>query len=271
MKLANVNLTPTMQCNLRCELCGVLVPHYAYRPQMDIEECERTLDILFQMVDRVGRFQITGGEPLMHPRIDEILQLCFLYEDKFDELWLFSNCAVPFRENVVKVLFLHKDKTLVHCSDYGVKPGIAKENIDMLKEKNVAYRYLKYYGEGQYWDGWVDNGDFVAHHRTSEENKKIFQSCPHYQRGGSWYLRHGQLHWCGRSIRGVELGRIYDANEDYLDLFEDISIIEKKEKLVKLQQADQIIACDYCNGYYGTEEAALRHHAGKQMKKGVCQ
>ena len=65
MRLNNVNLTPTMRCNLRCALCGVLVPQYDYRPHMTVQEFSQTLEALFAVVDRVGRLQITGGEPLL--------------------------------------------------------------------------------------------------------------------------------------------------------------------------------------------------------------
>lgn len=267
MELRNINLTPTMKCNLRCELCGVLVPHYEYRPQMTAEECAESLNLLFQVVDRVERFQITGGEPFLHPELDKILKICFRHESRFGELWLFSNCAVPIRQNVLEMLLPYKNKVLVHCSDYGVRPEVATRNIDALEKMSIPYRHLKYYGDGQYFDGWVDNGDFVAHHRTSEENKRIFSGCSHYKRGGSWYLRNGQLHWCGRSIRGMELGKIPDGGQDYLDLFEDIPISEKKKRLKRVMERDCITACDYCNGDYGTDASEKRFPAGKQMEK----
>ena len=69
MRLNNVNLTPTMRCNLRCALCGVLVPQYDYRPHMTVQEFSQTLEALFAVVDRVGRLQITGGEPLLPPEL----------------------------------------------------------------------------------------------------------------------------------------------------------------------------------------------------------
>ena len=256
-----------MQCNLKCELCGVLVPHYSYRPQMTVEECSDTLCAIFQIVNSVGKLQITGGEPLMHPKLDLILEECFKYREQFKELWFFSNCAVPLRPEVVEALEKNKEKVVVHCSDYGVKPEIATRIRNVLDEHMLNYKYLKYYGEDQYYDGWVDNGDFVPHHRTKEENEKIFNECSHVCRGGSWYVRNGQMHWCGRSIRGTELGKIPLCEDDYLDIFtNETSLEEKRQKLEKLKMARCIIACDYCNGYYGTEDKAKRYPAGGQMQ-----
>ncbi|MDE7242724.1 MAG: hypothetical protein K2O18_01930, partial [Oscillospiraceae bacterium] len=161
----------------------------------------------------------------------------------------------------------HMGQAMVHCSDYGVRPEVAEKNLHMLEEKHIPHKYLKYYGEDQYCDGWVDNGDFVPHHRNKTENERIFSTCSHVCRGGSWYVRNGQMHWCGRSIRGTELGKVPLQSEDYLDLFDQtVSSEEKRRKLTVLMQAHSITACDYCNGYYGTKDAAKRYPAGEQLK-----
>lgn len=266
MRLENVNLTPTMGCNLRCKLCGVMVPQYDYRPKMSYEEFCATMRALYEIVDEVGRLQITGGEPLLHPELDKMLEYCFRYQERFREVWLFSNSAVPIRENVLDILKKHREKVLVHCSDYGVRPEVSRQNLQLLEDGCISHRYLKYYGDSQYCDGWVDNGDFVAHNRTGEENEAVFAACSHVCRGGSWYIRHGQMHWCGRSVRGTELGKIPLHDGDYLDLFEQsTSAEEKREALGRLLQVKSITACDYCNGYYGTEDAGKRRPAGEQM------
>lgn len=266
LKLPNVNLTPTMRCNLRCKLCGVLVPQYKYRPQMSVDEFTKTLKAIFDIADSIGRLQITGGEPLLHPQLDALLKICFQYADRFDEMWFFSNCAVPFRSDVLDVLKAHSNQVVVHCSDYGVRPEVSEQNLKQLTAAQIPHKYLKYYGDSQYCDGWVDNGDFIPHHRTPEENEQIFSACSHVCRGGSWYVRHGQLHWCGRSVRGTELKKIPLRHEDYLDIFDPSTTVEeKRSRLNALMHVHTITACDYCNGYYGTSDSANRRHAGEQL------
>ena len=267
MVIKNLNLTPTMRCNLKCALCGVLVPQYDYRPQRTADEFSKTLNAVFSIVDRVGRLQITGGEPLLHPQLGTLLEMCFQYADRFDELWFFSNCAVPFREDVLSILTAYSNQVVVHCSDYGVRPDVSKRNLEQLSAAEIPYKYLKYYGDSQYCDGWVDNGDFVPHHRTAAENERIFSTCSHVNRGGSWYVRNGQMHWCGRSIRGAELGRVPLRREDYLDIFDPKTTIEEKRRQLKiLMHVRTITACDYCGGLYGTKNAAERHPAGEQLE-----
>ena len=264
--LPNVNLTPTMRCNLKCALCGVLVPQYEYRPHMTVREFSRTLEALFAVVDRVGRLQITGGEPLLHPELASMLADCLRYGDRFRDLWLFSNCAVPFRQDVLEVLAAHRDRVTVHCSDYGVRPEVSARNLRLLEETGIRHKYLKYYGDDQYCGGWVDNGDFVPRRRSRAENEAVFAACAHVCRGGSWYIRHGQMHWCGRSIRGTELGKVPLRREDYLDLLDPgTGVEEKRRQLETLMAVRSIAACDYCGGLYGTEDTAERRPAGEQM------
>ena len=243
-----------------------LVPQYDYRPHMTVQEFSQTLEALFSVVDRVGRLQITGGEPLLHLELAAMLADCFHYGDRFEELWFFSNCAVPFREDVLTVLGESRDRVTVHCSDYGVRPEVSARNLQLLKQAGIRHKYLKYYGEDQYCDGWVDNGDFVPRHRLPAENEAVFAACSHVCRGGSWYIRHGQIHWCGRSIRGTELGKVPLRREDYVDILDpNTSVEEKRLQMETLMHARSIEACDYCGGLYGTGDTAERRPAGEQL------
>lgn len=262
--LPMINLTPTMRCNLKCKLCGVLVPHYKYRPEMSITELEKTLKGVFEIVDKVGNLQITGGEPLLHPCLPEVIETCFKYTEQFEKLWIFTNASVRMTTRFIKVLEKHKGKILVHISDYGIKPDVSAELVLTLKEIGCEYKYLKYFGDNQYFDGWVDQGDFVPHNRSQDELINVFSKCPHVTRGGSWYVRNGQMHWCGRAIRAIELDKIPQQEEDYLDIFTG-TIEERRNKLIRLKQNKYILACDYCNGNYGADDINQRYPAGEQM------
>jgi uncharacterized radical SAM superfamily Fe-S cluster-containing enzyme len=265
IRLPMLNLCPTMRCNLKCKLCGVLVPHYDYRPHMTTQEFSDTLKAVFEIVDHVGKLQITGGEPLLHKELDVMIAECFKHDEQFDKLWLFVNCSVPFSAGTLSVLAGHKEKVLVHCSDYGVNLKASELIVKTLSENGIDYRYNKYFGDYQYFDGWVDQGDFEAHNRSTQELEVVFENCSHVKRGGSWYVRGGQMHWCGRSVRGMEVGKIPLCATDYLDIFDD-TIAVRRDKLRTLMGAKSIRACDYCNGLYGTKDVCLRQRAGEQME-----
>jgi hypothetical protein len=265
IKLKRINLTPTMQCNLRCKNCGVRVPHYNNRPTMTTAEFSDTLKAVFEIVDFVDQLQITGGEPFLHHDLAEMIEACFLYSERFNIIFLFNNCAAKISDDVLETLKKHKEKVFVQFSDYGVKPDVANYNKKLLEDNDIPHRYLKYYGDDQYFDGWVDQGDFVKLGRDKETLEKVFSACPQVKSGGFWYARHGEMHWCGRSARGKELGLIPMPQSDYLNIFEGTPK-ERREKFRELQKVSFITACDYCNGYYGTEDSSKRIPAGEQMK-----
>jgi len=63
-------LEPLYRCNLACAGCGkIQYPSNVLKTQLSVEECMRAVD----EVD-TPMVSIPGGEPLMHPQIDEIVQ-----------------------------------------------------------------------------------------------------------------------------------------------------------------------------------------------------
>lgn len=262
--LKKVNLTPTMRCNLKCKLCGVRVPHYEYCPQMSVKDMKVTIDAVFEIVDYVEKLQITGGEPFMHPQLAEIISYCFTYQKQFGSLWIITNGTIPAKSEFLEVVRHYSGKIVFHVSDYGVRKGAAEDFVKSVEATGCECRYLKYFGEEQSYGGWVDQGDFICHNRDEEDLKHVFKTCSQVVSGGFWYVRHGQMHWCGRSVRGTEVGKVPLREEDYLDVFKGTKE-ERREKLKKLMQRPYITACDYCNGDYGTCDSEKRFSAGEQM------
>ncbi len=259
-----VNLTPTMRCNLKCKLCGVLVPHYSYCPQMAKDEFINSLKAVFEIIDHVNKLQITGGEPFIHPQLAELVEACFEYKKQFGKLWIFTNGTVPLSAKMLDILKRYNSDILIHISDYGLRREITTKLIEDIEKTGCQYRYLKYYGEQQYFDGWVDQGDFISHNRNEKDMEEVFEHCPHVCRGGSWYVRNGQMHWCGRSIRGFELEKIPLKEGEYLNIYEG-NIEERRDKFKNLMKLKSITACNYCNGNYGTNQEDKRYPAGQQM------
>lgn len=69
--LANMEVDVVDHCNLTCRSCSHLSP-IAKRQSVSAAELARDLSLLSVNI-RVGRLKVVGGEPLLHPQLEEIL------------------------------------------------------------------------------------------------------------------------------------------------------------------------------------------------------
>src|ERR671929_324852 len=65
-----VELEPLFACNLKCAGCGkIQQPHDVLRQRMPVEQAVAAIE-----ESGAPMVSIAGGEPLMHPQIDEIVR-----------------------------------------------------------------------------------------------------------------------------------------------------------------------------------------------------
>src|SRR5512138_2915784 len=79
----------TMQCNLNCAYCEDFGSrrNHQVMPNPSLEDAKQILKVIRSGVDRLW---LTGGEPLMHPNIPELLEYA-RNELKFREISLITN------------------------------------------------------------------------------------------------------------------------------------------------------------------------------------
>jgi hypothetical protein len=234
---------------------------------MTTDECEALLAAFFDTIIRVDTLHLSGGgEPFLHPRLVDLVEICMKYASKFDRLMLFTNCTVVPSDSLIDTLKRYKNKIIVQVSLYGVKPERESEVLTTLEAASIPLKVEKYYGDDQAFGGWVDFGKWEAHNKTEHELEHIYKNCAVTRdMCGNWRARDGKVHWCSRSQRGMELGLLPDITQDYVDLFDGSTREEKREKFRKILSARYLTACDYCSGDQGTSDLQKRHPAAEQL------
>jgi hypothetical protein len=265
--LNKFSLIIVTRCNLRCKLCCEYVPQNKPFPDMTVDEERRILDSIFGVCDHIETLHLTGGgEPFLHPRLTEMIDAAMEYADKFDRLMLFTNCTLPLESELLEQLKRYKEKLFIQLSRYGQKPEREAEFVRTIQAADIPNRERKYYGDDQSFGGWVSFGEWAAQNKSPDELIKRFANCSVTRDlHGNWRTRDGKVHWCSRSQRGMELGLLSDYKDDYIDLFDDTTVSEKRAKFRRIAETKYIKTCDHCSGDPGTDDNTRRRPAGEQM------
>ena len=61
LTLGRVAVMVTERCNLRCRLCAPMTPYWKNTHDVPLEQLKRSMEELFSIVQKVGKFSIGGG------------------------------------------------------------------------------------------------------------------------------------------------------------------------------------------------------------------
>lgn len=254
MNLRRTTMVITQRCTLKCKLCLAFMPYYENPVDMTLSDVEKTLKSYFDIVDYVGIFSVTGGEPLMHKDIAKIMEMVFSYRNQIeDTIDMVTNGTIPIGEDLLQVLQDNKDKARIIVSNYGKD---LSKNIDKvikaLEEWGINYRVQNYAGDDNWlFDGWVDFSDHSLKHDTPEKLRQQALRCI-FRRGHYYVINDGELHPCSRSYWRMRTGVIPKNKEQYIDLLHanEEETEELKERLKSIENLEALNSCAYCNGVY---------------------
>lgn len=254
MKLKRTTMVITQRCTLKCKLCLAFMPYYENPKDMTLEEVNKILVNYFKLVDEVGTFSITGGEPLMHKDMANIMKMVYKYSDQIKEhIDIVTNGTIPFGDELIKTLYKNKENTRVIISDYG---KFLSKNIDIvvkqLEENNITYRIQSYADEDKLlYDGWVDFTDHSLKHKTEQEVLKQANRCI-FRRGHYYVINEGELHPCSRSYWRMRINVIKKDEMQYINLLNqtDKELDKNRKCLEHIEKLIALNSCAYCSGVY---------------------
>lgn len=110
----------TEKCNLKCKHC-YLEAGICKTSMIDYDRFEKLVDEM--VANHVLNVEITGGEIFMHPRVLDILKLCY---KKFAMLGILTNGTI-MTDEVLELIAENKDRTVVNISIDAVDPDMHDE------------------------------------------------------------------------------------------------------------------------------------------------
>lgn len=266
MKIRRTTMVITQRCTLKCKMCLAFIPYFENPVHTLFEEAEVIIDNYFKLVDNVEIFSVTGGEPLLNPDLNRIMNKVLEYRDSVaGTIDIVTNGTLIFPEELLETLEKNRDKMRVIISNYGKNLSRNIQEIEeSLQERNVNYRIQNYDIEADEWtyDGWVDFSDHSLKHDTEEKLIKQAKRCI-FRQGHYYVINDGELHPCSRQYWRMRKGIISKDENWYIDLNrKDMNLEKETAKLQGLEETPYLLSCAHCNGVHA---GVKRHKPAEQL------
>lgn len=264
--MKRASLLISLNCNLKCKLCTVGSPYYSGKKFPELLELEDQIRALFEAVDLVEIFTISGGEPLLYKQLPQLLESLLKYSDHFEKIEIITNGTIIPTQELLAVIKKYGDKFLRFIvDDYGsALSKNASQIASLLDENKIPYRLNDYCSDDLRFGGWVDHGPMTDIVNTKDEARKLFAKCAQPQKMGFCFLYvDGCLYPCSVVMRRAKMGQAV-AQSDYVDL-NDTSIPPEaqRQKIRDIYGAKCLESCEYCT--YALSDDAPRFPPAEQL------
>jgi len=230
----------TEKCNLNCSHCNMFIPHFEMPKHRELDTMIKDIDSYFNIVDYVSVFHLVGGEPFLHPQIQDVIQhILSNYIHKIDKFIITTNGGITPKQSTIELL--KSSNVILSVSNYSDKLEKLKKKIEKvidIYKSNEIRHYVRNEIE------WYDFGDLrVKKNLSTDKLIKHFDSCTAPFRG----LNDGKFYYCHLNT-GAVLTKLFPLDKnDYVEI-DKIS----KEDLLKFDlgytDLGYITFCDNCNG-----------------------
>ena len=238
--MGSLDVSVTTKCTMRCKGCASLTSLYQKGCDQNIDLIISSLEKIIDNVNTIIRLNILGGEPFLFKQLDELCEYLNTKETIRRVVIMTNGTIVPKEERLLKAL--SNKKFEIRISEYVRNNKVREKMIKTLSSANVKYS-IKSFANGHFC--WYDFGELVHHHRDLLELRKQYESCS----VEAQYLHNGKLFVCPRAAHGIELNKIPDVDDCYIDLnseqTDNIKLADKINEMIFRKELYD--CCNYCN------------------------
>lgn len=243
----SISITTTFVCNLKCQACLAFVPQNRHPKHMELSMLKSSIDDFFKAVDFVDFMDIAGGEPLLYPEIESLIEYVGShYRSKIRKLYVTTNGTLLPSEHLCKLmnqyngLFNIDDYTNSISSDRCILSEIEK----MCKKYNCNYRINTV-------DKWIDLSFGKANNTILSEDElaAYFIACQQ-----EWpELYDSKIFCCDYSTYAARAGLINLYKDEAFDLekYDSQKRMELFEYGRGYSEKGYVEMCKQCAGYLG--------------------
>lgn len=251
----------TTYCTLNCKYCLNYQPYITRKKHHDLEQMKQDVDMFFCQFDRVEYFSLTGGEPLLHKDLGNLVKhIRTNYRHKVNTLWLATNGSVVPSDELCQTIKEYDVEVI--CDDYTSSVPEIKKTYDQLIAK--CRQFGINYKEGnnpRFFKTFPPAEDF-----TKWSDKQIIEKFDECKASYSGFgLEDGKLYACCYSNFASTAQLVPTKNTDYYDL----ANVNKKtllEFVLGYTDDGYVNFCKYCNCFFGTKSGYDENGVTQQPK-----
>lgn len=241
--VSNLNINITEYCSLKCRKCSALNPYIKDKIHLSKEQVQKILDLYFKWIDEVSILGLIGGDAMVHPQFNDILELVGerYYGRQVHHIEVYSNAVILPDERCLKLF--QKYNVIYRFTDYGdacCGKQRPKEITEILDKNGISYDWARF-------DKWSDCGyPQESNGIPTEKLRAFYEDCDRRSCQG---LLGTKLFYCGMAIGAQRTGYCEAAETDYIDLSrEDLNKKELMEFMLGYNERGYIEYCKKCNG-----------------------
>ena len=240
-------LIATTLYTLNCKYCLNYQPYIKNKKHMDFNELISNIDIFFSKFDKVEYFAVSGGEPLLYPKLKELLlYICENYINKIGELGFATNGSIVLNDELSEII--KKYNIRIQFDNYSKNIDWLKEStkkcIEKIKKDNL-YCTSSFSDDIQFFKSFPAKNDYRnLNDKTQEERCK---KCKDFYSG--YALKNHKIYACCYASSAETADLVPAVKEDYFDLDKDFNKIELVEFMHGFSEKGYLEFCKYCNGF----------------------
>lgn len=233
----NVELNIVNHCNLDCRFCfhfSCVAPEYV----VPLETLEKDLRCFSDVMrDSLGTLKVIGGEPLLHPNLEEILVLGRTHFPNAT-IWLVSNGVLLQKKPENFWLTCKENDIVIVVTKYPINLDFEKME-ELAQSHGVRFQFTNGIGTVKTMNKLPLNLKGTCDPKVSFDHCHMGKNCP--------MLLHGKLYLCPVAAKVYTFNEVFEQNieitkEDYIDIYsnptlEDITAFRSKPAPF----------CKYCN------------------------
>jgi MoaA/NifB/PqqE/SkfB family radical SAM enzyme len=213
-----------------------------------LNKLEEDIDVYFSCIDRVGFFNISGGEPLLYPDLIKLIEyIAINYSDKIEAYAMFTSCTIPMSDELCSVI--KSSNMHIICDDYTTSvpnyKSIFTENLKKLDKYEILYTKS---GVKKFFILFPLIG---KHNYSAQDLITKSENC----RKEMLYqdIKNKHMYSCCYASYAMTAGLNIETDNDYYDLSNYSGTAIEKRELIEFRlgynKNGYVDFCQYCNGF----------------------